>query len=70
MATIRSARAFGVVPSANITAKVRGLRGASLRGVLDSARDCLASDVPAVAQLAREVLAAALATGAVEELEL
>ena len=69
MATIRSARALGVVPSANIIAKVRGLQGPSLRGVLDSARDCLKSDVPAVAQLAREVLAAALVTGAVEELD-
>ena len=70
MATIRSARALGVVPSANVIARVRRLRGASLRGVLDSARDCLASEVPGVAQLAREVLAAALVTGVIEEVDL
>ncbi len=70
MATIRSARALGVRPSAHILAKVRTMDALSVRGVIDSARDCTKSDIPAVAQLAREVLAAVLLTGAVQELDL
>lgn len=67
---IRTARALGVVPSANMIARVRGLRGDDLRAVLTDARSCARSDVPAMAHLAREVLAAALVTHKVEELEL
>jgi hypothetical protein len=68
--TIRSARALGVVPSANVLARVRGLRGDDLRAVLMDARSCVRSEVPGLARLAREVLAAALVTHKVEELDL
>jgi len=70
MATIRSARALGVVPSADVLARVRALRGDALRAVLTDARSCVRSEVPAMARLAREVLAAALVTHQVEELDL
>jgi hypothetical protein len=70
MATIRSARALGVVPSANVMARVRTLRVDDLKAVLTDAQSCVRSEVPAVARLAREVLAAALVTHRVEELDL